>query len=553
MYGGYIYLMKKLTNVFFLFLSLAAVGVLAAAWVEEGFSLVQEVPKPLKPGQQATVKVTIKPGNIKGFVKLQLELPKGFTAQAVETKGGVFSMLNGSISLVWMEFPSAPSFTISYNLQIPTTATGNETIEGRLAFLIKGEKRMLTLDPTLVEIVPPSETIAENTPGETEKDTTPSATQTQPTAAGTPMPEAAKPTEAPAPSSSASAAAEATPQPTEPSLTDNANGAKKEAQVDPNKTIPQDATALIKVHREVSPINQNELSIKLVIENLAGLKSFAKFEENIPMGFKAKAVQTKGAAFTYMKNQVRILWNQMPMEETFFATYKIIRDGSEDKALDLEADFYFLLEGEAEAIPVVDRQLKFGDAPPAATPPAVPLASEKKTGQSANTPGTSPSKTTAPKPANAKTSSASAKANAPKPTQASVAANSTAKKDTAPVLATLASPVKREETSAANPLQPSAPAGTALVQFRVQICALRTAGAADDVAKSLSLTENITQEMHEGWHKFTVGSFSTYAQAKSRRLELSALPTGPFVAAYNQGTRITVQEALMVAGQKWVK
>jgi cell division septation protein DedD len=552
MHGGYIYLMKKLSNVFILFLSLAAVGVLAAAWVEEGFSLVQEVPKPLKPGQQATVKVTIKPGNIKGFVKLQLELPKGFTAQAVETKGGVFSMLNGSISLVWMEFPSAPSFTISYNLQIPTTATGNETIEGRLAFLLKGEKRMLTLDPTLVEIVPPTEAIVDNTSGETENDTTPSTTQTQPTAAGQSTPEAAKPTEAPAPANGASAPQEASTQPTVPALTDNTNTAKKEAQEDNKKPVPDDASVLIKVHREVSPINQNELSIKLVIENLAGLKSFAKFEENIPMGFKAKAVQTQGAAFTYMKNQVRILWNQMPMEETFFATYKIIRDGSEEKALDLEADFYFLLEGEAEVIPVVDRQLKFGEAPPAAATPAVPLASEKKTGQPANSAGMGPSKTTATKPANAKTTSGTSKANAPKPTQASLAANSTVKKDAAPVAAAVASTAKPEESSAANPLQPTAPAAAQL-QFRVQICALRSTGAADDVAKDLGLTETITQEMHEGWHKFTVGNFNSYSQAKSRRKELSALPTGPFVAAYNQGTRITVQEALMVAGQKWVK
>jgi hypothetical protein len=553
---GYIYIMKKLANVFFLLISLATVGVLAAAWVEEGFSLVQEVPKPLKPGQEATVKVTIKPGNIKGFVKLQLELPKGFSAKAVETNGGVFSLLNGSISLVWMEFPSTPSFNIMYKLQVPATATGNETIEGRLAFLLKGEKRMLTLDPTLLEIVPDVAVEVDSAPEQTPKDSKPTAPEPQPIAASTPAPELAKAPEAIVPAQSAPAESQTPPQPTPAPSSDPSSEAKKESKDEKKEKGSNDASALIKVHREITPINQNELTVKVVVENLAGLKSFAKFEEIIPMGFKAKAVQTKGAAFTFMKNQVRILWNQMPVEETFFAAYKIIRDGSTDKTLDLEADFYFLVEGEAEVIHVEDRQIRFGDAPPTQAPPsatAAQPASEKKASSTikSNTSGTA--NTAGNTKVKNQTKTATAISKTSKELVPPVSDATQSRKDSTPNAASVAPGVKREEASDNNPLQPTVSAGSAQLQYRVQVCALRSPGAAEDVAKFLSLNETLTQEMHEGWHKYTIGNFTTYPQAKGRRNELGALPTGPFVAAYNQGTRITVQEALMISGQKWVK
>jgi hypothetical protein len=68
------------------------------------------------------------------------------------------------------------------------------------------------------------------------------------------------------------------------------------------------------------------------------------------------------------------------------------------------------------------------------------------------------------------------------------------------------------------------------------------------------LQDEVMQEMHEGWFKFTVGGFSDYSEARNKREELTPfnLP-GPFVTAYNAGTRITVQEALMITRQTWVK
>ena len=67
--------------------------------------------------------------------------------------------------------------------------------------------------------------------------------------------------------------------------------------------------------------------------------------------------------------------------------------------------------------------------------------------------------------------------------------------------------------------------------------------------------EKVYVENHEGWIKYVVGSHDIYKSARDRRNQLTANYTfpGPFVTAYNEGERVTVQEALMISNQKWLK
>ena len=91
------------------------------------------------------------------------------------------------------------------------------------------------------------------------------------------------------------------------------------------------------------------------------------------------------------------------------------------------------------------------------------------------------------------------------------------------------------------------------IVFKVQICATQNKSEAIKVAAEFNLTEEIESEMQDGWHKYTIGSFDTYEDAKNMRDVKGNLSSVPFVAAYYNGKRVSVQEALMIRSQKLMK
>ena len=73
--------------------------------------------------------------------------------------------------------------------------------------------------------------------------------------------------------------------------------------------------------------------------------------------------------------------------------------------------------------------------------------------------------------------------------------------------------------------------------------------------RKLQMTEKVNTEMHQGWIKYTVGSYDMYKNARNHRVNIwnKTKIDDAFVTAYNNGERITVQEALMIANQKWLQ
>jgi len=263
---------------------------------------------------------------------------------------------------------------------------------------------------------------------------------------------------------------------------------------------------------------KNEYIVKLLIQK-GGNYKYAKVEEKIPKGFKAISVDPKFAIFVFKNNVLKLLWMNLPPENPFIVQYKLIPLSSDNtiSVPEFEGTFSYLTDGKTLTIPVYQTSKDLA----LLTPEEINNISEIQT----------------TKPSIAQfQSSTSIKPSYTYKEKLSTTQNIETKE-------------KLTGTKGSFDLMPSEG-----IYFRVQIAAGRKP-VYKNYFKKFKLDKEVFREFHDGWYKYTLGNFSIYKEARDYRnyLRNNTNFKDAFVIAYNNGIRITVQEALMISNQRWYK
>ncbi|MBX2983234.1 MAG: hypothetical protein KF843_11225 [Flavobacteriales bacterium] len=450
-------------------------------------SIVQDMPSHLDPGTETRVTVTVNKAQVSGFAKLQIDLPPGLTATAIDTRGASFTFADGKAKFIWMALPTQASFKVSYTLTADANLSGSLPVTARLSYIEDNERK--TVDMAPATLIVGSGTAVASTPADHRSDAAEtSSTNTNSedlaSAAGSAIPDAP-----------------ITETPGLPSL----NG-------------PGDVSAT----RIVTPISGTEVLVEVTIKK-GTLRGFGKLQENLPVGFTAVVKENDDAIFSVKDRIAKFVWLNLPSKSDVKVSYRLLAPTGSTGTFTVNGEFGYLVNDLTQRAVVGSSSFTLdGEALATQTPVTKEAPVAEK--QPERTPEvTKPVVTT--------------------PDQQDIAQEKdrTKEKETSTTVAKVAPP-KATTT----------PAPEAGITYKVQITAAHREVGREYFIQRHRYDGPFSIEHNDGWIKYVTGMFDRYRAAREQRqayLDANYNFPGPFVTAYNNGERITVQEALMIAKQ----
>ncbi len=463
--------------------------------IGEPVSVTLNMPDTAKCDSEFLVEVTIDKGDIEGFARFQQKLPNGFKAVARQTANGEFSFVDQKVKIQWMKVPYDRQIVVSYAIQVDPTVSGTYTFDGTFSYILDN------------------------------------AVQT-------------------------------------------ANVAAKTVNIEGDEVISansQQAYSFQNVNlknvdciRQKPFLNDNNEVIVNIMVNKGDLKDFGKIQEQIPVGYTAESIKSKNSIFTYKNHIIKFLWMNMPQEAQFVVSYKLVPEGEiPDEEFKIVGTFSYAESDRTKTINIAERnvELESFDSEQVVAQetltfePSEPVAST-------TTPKQEPAQTTTPsytEPSYTEPTTYTPEpstytpepARTTEPSYADNRSSYSGNRSSSNYGGGASHPHNYNSNVSEISDVPSPEQGVA---FRVQIAAGHKL-VGKNYFKRLNITDQVQVEIHNGWNKYTVGNFEKYKDARDYRVYVwNNTPIhDAFVSAYNNGMRITVQEALMIANQKWYK
>jgi hypothetical protein len=283
------------------------------------------------------------------------------------------------------------------------------------------------------------------------------------------------------------------------------------------------------VRQKPTSDNSGKSFIVRLLVNKGSRNKFAKIEEKVPAGYKAVSIDPKEAIFTFKNSTAKFLWMNLPSSPYFVVSYKLIPLDNKVTAPQPKGKFSYLEEEKTFSIDIKQTDNEVASLSPDEV--------SKLLGSLSSAP------LLAHNELNPKNNEVT--------NEKYIAVNT----ETRPTSKQKHRRQERLQTkelkkNLAYLLEPDSG-----VYYRVQVAAGHKTVAVEQYFKKYSLDKEVKKEFHEGWIKYSIGSFPVYKEARDYRVHVwnTTILSDAFVSAYNNGKRITVQEALMIANQKWYK
>lgn len=263
-----------------------------------------------------------------------------------------------------------------------------------------------------------------------------------------------------------------------------------------------------------------EFTVEITVKK-TNIEGFGKLQDVLPVGFIAKPISSSEAAFSFVDQKVKFLWMNMPSKSEFTVSYKVTVEKGIMGEFFINGDFGYLKDEETQKYDLERSSVLIESGEPMGQE----ILAETKT-------------ETNPEPSKPAEAAQVEPQKAEKPNPKKTEPKKTETKPT---------PTKTETPKVSAPI--------AGLHYKVQLAAGKKQVTPNVIQKLYKISDEVVLEQHEGWFKYTTGQFDVYKAARDHREEMrnNYATLGAFVTAYNNNTRITVQEALMISNQKWIK
>lgn len=309
--------------------------------------------------------------------------------------------------------------------------------------------------------------------------------------------------------------------------------------------------------RYVTRMNESEFQVRLVVRNNQ-IKGFGKVLETLPSGCVARKLNDGGSVVTQDANTIKFVWFEVPDAATFEVSY-LVSCPVPCEEINIQGQISYTENRKPFTIDVVNVEsaMALTKSSQETTNDKMPGSAEEVTSQG-NTVTDTASKVDAAEAVTKNTESETQVTDKVQQANSSIplteqsqgsSKNDSAGSTSANGDARLAT--NDREKSASNIV--SEPARG--VTYSVQILAAHRIVEKTYFNTRHGYSGKYNIENHEGWVKYVAGKYDAYTDARAAREGLKQesrdLP-GPFVTAYQDGERISVQEALLVSNQRWI-